>query len=447
MDPETKGVWMSTSPFKKTLDDGKEVTVILLDTEGFGSHAAYGDSEINIFCLTVLLSSVLIYNSVGVPRADDLCKFNWVLQLVNAVKIRNENGTTTEEEFIHFFPNFLWLLRDVQLVPKIDDEEVDVKEYILRKVFQLEPNEKKRVTKQNNEIRTAMLTYFPDFEVYSLPLPSADVDVLGNMDSGFYRESLKLNFVEAVDDFPAATAKTMKAKTAWPFAGCVNGTQFAELLTHYVQSLKSGPVDLLSVWDNVLNTVYHYAVSKAFDHYKAAMLDFVNKESPCHEDVIITEHGKVHQGSLGIFKENTRSIKVATMTETYVQQLVEKIAVYDEMNNAYSTGLLPQLLEINIKRSRAFCRGLARELVESKLRGLDVKKCADDDATFKDIEKVLQEIDEMYDDRARRPQKLEIYEQEIAKAIMRFYNDNIEYLSQLKYFRPPQEAEKIREAN
>ena len=52
---------------------GKEFTVVLLDSEGI--DAATGEAGIDdnqIFTLTVLLASVLIYNSQGVATRHDL---------------------------------------------------------------------------------------------------------------------------------------------------------------------------------------------------------------------------------------------------------------------------------------------------------------------------------------------------------------------------------------
>ena len=46
--------------------------MILLDSEGIDAVTAGGENDNQIFTLTVLLASVLIYNSKGVPRRTDL---------------------------------------------------------------------------------------------------------------------------------------------------------------------------------------------------------------------------------------------------------------------------------------------------------------------------------------------------------------------------------------
>ena len=46
--------------------------MVLLDSEGINAVGGEGSDDNQIFTLSVLLSSVLIYNSVGVPMREDL---------------------------------------------------------------------------------------------------------------------------------------------------------------------------------------------------------------------------------------------------------------------------------------------------------------------------------------------------------------------------------------
>ncbi|KAA0703670.1 Guanylate-binding protein 3 [Triplophysa tibetana] len=62
IESKTKGIWMCCVPHPTK----KETTLVLLDTEGLGD-VDKGDSkhDTNIFCLALLLSSTLVYNSRG----------------------------------------------------------------------------------------------------------------------------------------------------------------------------------------------------------------------------------------------------------------------------------------------------------------------------------------------------------------------------------------------
>ena len=77
MDPEMIGIWMWDTPFTHHLRDGKEVTMILLDTEGSNAYSASGRGDNQIFTLTVLL----IYNSSNVPKQEDLTSMKYPIQL------------------------------------------------------------------------------------------------------------------------------------------------------------------------------------------------------------------------------------------------------------------------------------------------------------------------------------------------------------------------------
>ena len=83
MDPETMGIWMWDRPFKHSLKNGEEVTMVLLDTEGIDAASASDLSDSQIFTLSVLLSSLLIYNSVAVPKREDLQKMQYPYHLTH----------------------------------------------------------------------------------------------------------------------------------------------------------------------------------------------------------------------------------------------------------------------------------------------------------------------------------------------------------------------------
>lgn len=59
--------------------NGQEVSVVLLDTEGTDSAQGTGFDDHQIFTLTVLVSSVLIYNSSAVANRRDLDELEYLL--------------------------------------------------------------------------------------------------------------------------------------------------------------------------------------------------------------------------------------------------------------------------------------------------------------------------------------------------------------------------------
>ena len=69
MEACTRGIWLST--FALECDD---FVLLLLDTEGIGAVEGAGPESITTKLLvsTILLSSLLVYNSMEVPRQNDL---------------------------------------------------------------------------------------------------------------------------------------------------------------------------------------------------------------------------------------------------------------------------------------------------------------------------------------------------------------------------------------
>ncbi|XP_070547966.1 guanylate-binding protein 4-like [Ptychodera flava] len=143
MQPETMGIWMSTDVFKKTLGNGEEVTVVVLDTEGLGAYDANSQDDVHLFTLICLLSSVLVYNCRGTMTGEDLMKLSLVGALDKVIR-GDEVGYSDKpkaKDFRKFFPNFLWVIRDVTLACTLRRGgklvEVGMNEYMLKSYEEL----------------------------------------------------------------------------------------------------------------------------------------------------------------------------------------------------------------------------------------------------------------------------------------------------------------------
>ena len=76
MDAKTFGIWIGT-----TVLECNEFILLLMDTEGIDSANAKARDDASILVMTVLLSSYFIYNSIGVPKKNDLQKMRYVFIL------------------------------------------------------------------------------------------------------------------------------------------------------------------------------------------------------------------------------------------------------------------------------------------------------------------------------------------------------------------------------
>jgi len=104
------------SPIKGLTTDGNPINIIVLDSEGLQALDRDANHDNRIFTLIILLSSMLIFNSVGTITEDTLEQLGLICNLTKHVQIKSLEGNKVDEEFIRdLFPHFYWILRDFSL--------------------------------------------------------------------------------------------------------------------------------------------------------------------------------------------------------------------------------------------------------------------------------------------------------------------------------------------
>ncbi|XP_077192888.1 guanylate-binding protein 3-like isoform X2 [Paroedura picta] len=128
----TKGIWMWCVPYPGRPDQ----TLVLLDTEGLGD-VEKGDSQNDswIFVLAVLLSSTLVYNSIGTIDQHAMDQLHYVTELTERIKFKpspTENSGALEDsaEYVRFFPTFIWAVRDFSLQLELNGQPCTDDEYL-----------------------------------------------------------------------------------------------------------------------------------------------------------------------------------------------------------------------------------------------------------------------------------------------------------------------------
>ncbi|KAI5092914.1 guanylate binding protein 1 [Silurus meridionalis] len=174
IESKTKGIWMWCVPHP--YQQGH--TLVLLDTEGL-DDIDKGDSKNDawIFCLAVLLSSTLVYNSRGTIDNNAVEKLHYVTELSEQIKIKSSSAKEVEEEdeefqFVQFFPNFIWAVRDFLLVletkkkgPMTEDEYLDF-------ALQLKTGLGTKITNYNLP-RQCIRYNFPTRKCFVFPFPAS----------------------------------------------------------------------------------------------------------------------------------------------------------------------------------------------------------------------------------------------------------------------------------
>ncbi|XP_051747483.1 guanylate-binding protein 1-like isoform X2 [Ctenopharyngodon idella] len=238
IESKTKGIWMWCMPHPTKAG----TTLVLLDTEGLGD-VDKGDSkhDTNIFCLAVLLSSTLVYNSRGTIDNRAVEELQYVTELTECIKVKSSDEDADDSsEFVKFFPSFIWAVRDFTLERKIDGKDATDDEY-LEFALKLKHGIAKKVMEYNLP-RECIQTFFPSRTCFTFPFPTAPENVsrLESLDPA----DLSSDFLEVTDRFCKLVfheSQVKKLKDGITVTGRVLGN----LAKTYVDTISSGAVPCL----------------------------------------------------------------------------------------------------------------------------------------------------------------------------------------------------------
>ncbi|XP_067308600.1 guanylate-binding protein 1 isoform X2 [Pseudorasbora parva] len=343
IESKTKGIWMWCVPHPRK--EGH--TLVLLDTEGLGD-VDKGDSKNDswIFCLAVLLSSTLVYNSRGTIDNNAVENLHYVSELAEQIKIRSaEAGDEEEEEdskFVQFFPSFIWVVRDFTLELEIEGRKVTGDGY-LEFALQLKKGVNKK-TSDYNLPRQCIRNYFPSRNCFVFPSP-ASPENMKRLES-LQERDLVPDFLKVTDRFcdhifHKSFVKTLKGGHR------VTGKLLGHLVQIYVDTISSGKVPCLeNAVVALANLENQAAVEEALKVYQSRMEE-VKNNFPVNVDEISSQHQKF--SSLATSEFMKRSFK--DEKGEFLIKLVENIDVH-----------YIGLLEENVNASERTCRDLLKNL-------------------------------------------------------------------------------------
>ena len=177
--PCTKGIWLYSNPLLISNSFCQEFPVFFIDSEGLCAY----DEEINhdskIFLISILISSLLIYNSFGTIDEQALNNLSFIINLAKNLKEKN------------FFPSFLWILRDFSL--KLEDNEgnlITAKEYL--------ENALNAKNEEKNYVRNVIKNYFKERDCFTIVRPVENESDLQRLNC-LENEKIRPEFLEQIE--------------------------------------------------------------------------------------------------------------------------------------------------------------------------------------------------------------------------------------------------------
>lgn len=97
INPCTKGLWIWKKVFY-TEKDGEQLPIIIVDTEGLGAFDEEQNHDTKIFLLALLMSSLLVYNSMGAIDENALNNLSLVVNLSKSLQIKRGHKDLDPDE-------------------------------------------------------------------------------------------------------------------------------------------------------------------------------------------------------------------------------------------------------------------------------------------------------------------------------------------------------------
>lgn len=327
VDACTRGIWIFSEPI--TIKKEEEIIdVYFMDSEGLGGVDKTQNHDIQIFTLSLLLSSFFIFNSYGVIDENSLNSLSLVTSL--AAKIQEMEDEEDAVHLINHFPSLMWVLRDFLLELK-DDEGNDISpeqylEYVLEENYSDHPN-----TEEHNAIRATLKRFFPERYWWTLIRPSDDEQDLHNLKSD--PELLKPEFVEQINELRNLVLNQINVKTVGDIP--LTGADYISVTKKYIDAVNEGAIPKIEdSWAAVVESQLSNGYSRAIKAYEDDMKKFESESIPCNEDDLDKAHKGIMQASIEIFLEVTKGFDNQDKQEAYdtLQENIEQL--YDAIKKS-----------------------------------------------------------------------------------------------------------------
>ncbi|XP_073426779.1 guanylate-binding protein 3-like [Dendrobates tinctorius] len=338
----TKGIWMWCVPHPLN----REQTLVLIDTEGLGDiEKGNSQNDSWIFALAVLLSSTLVFNSVGTIDQQAMDQLHYVTELTEKIKIKSSELEADLEddssEFKRTFPSFVWCVRDFSLELKFDGKDITEDEY-LKTALRLKKGLSTAVQNYNLP-RECLLHYFHSHKCFVFDRPASKT-VLQNLDN-IEETQLNASFVEQSIKFCDYIYRNSQVKS---LSGGykITGRGLGDLAVSYVEAIRSGSIPSLENAVLALTKLENSrAIVEALSKYEEMMSqntskfptetceDFLNLDKACQSE------------ALNVFMKLSFKDENQEYQGKLVEELESKKAAYFSQNEEASVRKCKALLE------------------------------------------------------------------------------------------------------
>ena len=291
-------------------------------------------------------------------------------------------------------PDFLWLLRDVDVEfidedDKDEEREISPTEYVTKSVLKT-----KKANPSKEDIGEKILNLFPTLQCIAVSNPGQNPNNLGDDEP--------CDFNTEIEAAIKHVKLSLKPKTVRSGSVSVTGTSLAILAEEYMKALSSPDTfpDLEYSWMAVVEKQLLDSFESLVAEYKHRMSEVVRDKVPIEHASLIELHWQVLAAVQQLLIKKLESLLPRTnltdlkLYETYSAKLASRVAKFMQDEKCIESGEIMQFIIENKNKSYLQCRQLSQTLKHSHM--------------------TLRNIISSYNENSIGPAKREVYEQEIA---------------------------------
>ncbi|XP_074077843.1 guanylate-binding protein 2-like [Macrotis lagotis] len=336
----TKGIWMWCVPHPKKLNH----TLVLLDTEGLGDvEKGNNKNDTWIFALSVLLSSTFVYNSMGTINQQAMDQLHYVTELSECIRSKsapNSDEVENSSDFVSFFPDFVWTVRDFTLELEIDGKPITSDEYL---EAALKPKKgKPEEVKMFNLPRQCIRQFFPKKKcfIFDRPVHRKKLSQLEKLNDS----ELDPEFVEQVKSFCSYIFQDSQVKTLQGGI-TVNGPRLENLVLTYLEAITSGDMPCIENAVLALSQIENSAaVQRALTYYEEMMKQRVQFPTETLRE-LLDIHATCEKEAIEVFMKDSFKDVGQKFQKELADQLETKREAFCKQNLHESTKRCRTLLQ------------------------------------------------------------------------------------------------------
>lgn len=358
---------------------------------------------------------------------------SYFANLANAIVVKSTPGEAMNAfDFKKYFPDFLWLLRDVHLLPVGDDgAQVTPTEYLLSKVLRRGTS---FVETKSDEVGRAILTFFPSIECKTVQAPSSKPEIVRNIAKK--QTSLDPAFNREVELLVQHLFQHLRAKKGFTAISLVDGPMLAMMADHYLKAVNdAGTVPCISdTWKIAVEKRCQEVLKKMIQEYtqelEARIAEIglpIEEDSPDDVNVMIKPQSLfgMHRAVLlkkteSLLKQVGHLVNASVQTfswENLTAELEHCTAVFKEevkeiegdqvRRKRVTSGILFKFAEQNYTASRSGCLTLFDNLYQQTQEKIH----ANQNYSFEELVNDLQALHLDYFRKAVGPAKWQVYDE------------------------------------